>query len=208
MQRLVSTAIALLLSTRALVGCGETSIARSGDPDVRDGSFSSGGTRSTRDASSVATSGGDASGGNQSGGSPAGEGRASGGTTVSDGSIGSGGSTGGGGSSSACSPATCRAYAGLQCCGDACVLPSIDPRHCGGCDNACPASAPFCSDGLCAAAPCDSPDAGTCPPSSMCCGSDCCTAGQTCCLSGGVTGVIPRCFDPDSSGAVCPISGF
>jgi len=80
----------------------------------------------------------------------------------------------------------------LLCCDGRCVNPNHDPEHCGGCDAACPASPPYCEWGTCGTPPCS----GTaCIGIEFCCGSECCTYEQTCCIvEGGPLGP-PGCID-------------
>jgi hypothetical protein len=67
----------------------------------------------------------------------------------------------------------------LLCCDGRCVYTLHDPDHCGGCDTPCSGTPPFCDNGVCGTAPCS---ALWCPDEEQCCGGECCTAGQVCCV--------------------------
>ena len=87
------------------------------------------------------------------------------------------------------------------CCGGRCVNHKNDPANCNGCGSQCPSATPFCDNGTCAPAPCES---GTTCTSGSCCGTSCCAAGQICC---GVEGPISRelvCHTPTAEMASCP----
>jgi hypothetical protein len=87
------------------------------------------------------------------------------------------------------------------CCGGRCVNHKNDPANCNGCGVQCPTGTPFCDNGACTAAPCES---GTSCASGSCCGTSCCAAGQICC---GVEGPISRdlvCHTPTAETPSCP----
>lgn len=78
----------------------------------------------------------------------------------------------------------------LLTCGDECVDPRTDERHCGGCEDAC-ASGSFCVASVCQ-------DVASCPPPFVICDGDCVdpsTDRDHCGASGACTG--------DTAGSVC-----
>src|SRR6185295_11266511 len=87
---------------------------------------------------------------------------------------------------------------GFICCNGACVNPNNDILNCGGCGQTCDGPAPFCN-GMCATAPCTN---AACTDSALCCGDQCCHAGQLCCDIPGPVETGVRCVDP--VGGTCP----
>src|SRR5262245_9136114 len=92
------------------------------------------------------------------GGSSSTDGSGGTGTGGSAGSGGSGGSGASGGSATGGNGGgNCGDCGiGLYCCGDGCKNFNNDIKHCGGCGKACPGEHPFCDNGTCTTAPCDS----------------------------------------------------
>lgn len=87
------------------------------------------------------------------------------------------------------------------CCGGRCVNHKNDPANCNGCGVQCPSATPFCDNGACTAAPCES---GTTCASGSCCGTSCCAAGQTCCGVEGPISVELVCNTPSADTPSCP----
>jgi hypothetical protein len=133
--------------------------------------------------------GGTATGGVNSGtgGGPAGGAGGVGGTAGS----GSGGS-GRGGSSGHQSCQADTDCAGFKCCGNLCANPQNDILNCGGCGTICSGPDPYCNGGKCGTAPCQGT---TCGAGGACCGSQCCGAGQLCCMVTVGPSVL-GCYDP------------
>jgi hypothetical protein len=88
----------------------------------------------------------------------------------------------------------------LSLCNGYCFNENNDIHNCGGCGTVCQGTDPYCDNGHCTTAPCDG---GACSTAMFCCGSDCCTAGQLCCVvpSGAVP--FPKCTDPVNG--TCPV---
>jgi hypothetical protein len=89
----------------------------------------------------------------------------------------------------------------VGCCGGQCTGLYNDPFNCGECDNTCSAAVPYCSNGECAAPPCN---AASCADGETCCGATCCAAGQICC---GVNNgpFFIECHTPTAEAPTCPI---
>ena len=87
------------------------------------------------------------------------------------------------------------------CCGGRCVNHKNDPANCNGCGVQCPSATPFCDNGACTAAPCES---GTTCASGSCCGTSCCAAGQICCGVEGPISVELVCNTPSADTPSCP----
>jgi hypothetical protein len=118
-----------------------------------------------------------------------------GGTSSSSGSTSSTSSGGSGGGTCKCAPL-------LSCCNQQCLNLTNDPHNCGGCGAVCPDSTPYCS-GRCTTPPCDV-DAGC--ASGTCCGAECCSGGQICCLleTGGPAWTT-ACYTLQSGETTCPV---
>jgi hypothetical protein len=63
------------------------------------------------------------------------------------------------------------------CCGNECYDLANDSQHCGRCDHACGADAPYCEDGQCTQPRCDGG----------------CAERETCCAIYGASGPVPTC---------------
>ena len=209
--------IATLLVIGPVLDCGGTAAVVSGDASVdgAGGSGSgSGGTSSS--GSGTSSGGGSGSSGSSGSSSSSGSGTSSGSSSGSSGgnsgsssssgsgtSSGSSGSSGAGSSSGSSSGGNCpTCQQGLLCCnGVACDVDSLnDPHNCGGCNQTCPSSMPFCKQGTCAPTPCDGQP---CAASLTCCGSQCCQAGDICCETEGPTDSL-ECYTPTAAQPSCP----
>lgn len=112
---------------------------------------------------------------------------------------GTGGTSGAGGSGAECTP---ECGEGRVCCSDRCVNLQNDPKNCGSCGEVCGADT-YCGAGDCVAPPCLTM-CGMGSPGSICCGTQCCAAGQLCCDPQGPLDDGPRCADPDAHGSCAP----
>jgi hypothetical protein len=121
-----------------------------------------------------------------------------GGSSGSSGDAGSAGSSGSAGSAGGiCQPA-CEEW--RRCCGGQCANTANDPNNCGSCGVEC-ASGTYCDGtGKCAPPPCSA----TCSGGALCCGSECCGAGELCCDPQGPISQGPVCTPPDERGT-CPM---
>ncbi len=118
--------------------------------------------------------------------------------TTGTGGAGGGGGVGGG--NGCIGPNDCAP--GTTCCNSQCVNTANDPYNCGGCNNVCAASPPYCSGGICGKAPCF----GTPPSNGFCCGLHVCTPGMLCCdIQAGGPSSGPTCFAPTATQKTCPI---
>jgi hypothetical protein len=78
-----------------------------------------------------------------------------------------------------------------------------DPLNCGVCGKRCEGVTPYCGNGTCQAAPCNSMTE-LCAPSSVCCGSVCCPVGDICCEEQGPVSRVPSCYTPTAAAPTCP----
>ena len=117
------------------------------------------------------------------------------GGSTTQGAAGSAG-TGGSGNASSCDPAC---SAGRECCSNHCVNPANDPQNCGDCSVKCGAGT-YCTTGKCVTPPCNA----GCPSGTVCCGTQCCAAGQLCCDPQGPLVTAPMCAAPTAQGT-CPL---
>lgn len=89
---------------------------------------------------------------------------------------------------------------GTTCCGGLCVNTRNDIKNCGACGVVCPANMDYCDGTKCVAPPCTLPTG----CSQVCCGDQCCGAGQLCCeVQQAGPSFGPKCTDPDNG--TCPI---
>jgi hypothetical protein len=196
--------ISWAVASAALFGCaGSTS---TGGSSLHDAGPTGG---STGNGGSTSAGGSPSSGGSPTAGGAPGRGGipSSGGSAGSGGLPASGGVPGSGGVPSMCSTSTCSNP--FACCGNACVYLQNDPHHCGGCNTACPAATPLCSQGKCIVAACNASAPPACRAGGpSCCGTSCCTGNEICCEveGGGPAPPTPPlgCFDPSKSGGTCP----
>ena len=173
-------------------GCGSDDSSGSGGTAGKDAG--SGGS-----AGSAGSGGSGATAGTAGSGGLAGTGGGTAGSGGMSGSSGTAGSAGAAGGTASCDSTNCE----WTCCGDQCVNTTNDFKNCGACGKACTGQNPFCDNGTCKPnPPCDS---GTqCPGVALCCGGNCCAAGDICCDVPGpvVTGVA--CTKPTAEGS-CPL---
>jgi len=91
---------------------------------------------------------------------------------------------------------------GFTCCGDTCVNLANDIDNCGSCSNECTGEHPFCAGNACEDPPCAS---GTgCASPTFCCDTQCCDAGQLCCVVPGPVSSPAECTAPTAEGS-CPL---
>jgi hypothetical protein len=91
---------------------------------------------------------------------------------------------------------------GRTCCNKVCVNVANDPLNCGRCGNKCDGNTPYC-DGSCQATPCTRPS-GNCGQGTTCCGSQCCSGGQICCLVEAQQSGFAQCATPQGDPPTCP----
>jgi hypothetical protein len=84
-----------------------------------------------------------------------------------------------------------------------CVNEQNDPTNCGSCGNKCGQQTPYCNFGKCTMPPCFQ-QGGVCAANTLCCGTDCCTNGQICCLFQGPTDYT-ACYTPTKAQPTCPV---
>lgn len=174
-------------------------------PDAADaggsGGSSTGGAGGGGGAGGAATGGmaGGGAGGIGTGGVGSGGVGAGGAGGAGSGGSGAGGATVDGGQDAPCE---CGAFAPYRmCCGGSCINPQNDPLNCGGCNRPCTGDRPFCDNGVCAAAPCEST---TCSVGGQCCGTSCCGTGQRCCRIEGPIQAVLTCHTPTAEHPGCP----
>lgn len=69
----------------------------------------------------------------------------------------------------ACGPIGQQNCCSLSCCNNACIDPTTNPNHCGGCNNACK-NGEYCNNSQCK----------RCPPQLASCGKSCCDSASCC----------------------------
>lgn len=177
----------------ALAACGGSVGDSAGSGGSAAGSSGSSAAGSDTGGSSAGTAGTAGTAG--PGGSNAGTAGAAG--TMTGGSGAGGSSAGGSGGSGAgmCQP--CE----WSCCGDSCTNLENDFLNCGACGNICPGPDPYCDNGVCAPTPCNG---ALCGPAGLCCGAQCCMAGEICCDVPGPVEQGPTCTMPNEAGT-CPL---